>query len=54
MTLGCDCLGEIFYFDAVLNDGRGEVVNIPNAVCLHEEDFGILWKHVDWRTGQLD
>ena len=54
LTLGCDCLGEIYYFDAVLNNSRGEVVNIPNAVCLHEEDFGILWKHVDWRTGQAE
>ena len=24
---------------------------IENAVCLHEEDYGMLWKHVDWRTG---
>ena len=54
LTLGCDCLGEIHYFDAVLNDSHGEVMNIPNAVCLHEEDFGILWKHVDWRTGQTE
>ena len=54
LTLGCDCLGEIHYFNAVLNDSRGEVINIPNAVCLHEEDFGILWKHVDWRTGQTE
>ena len=54
LTLGCDCLGEIYYFDAVLNDSRGRVVKIPNAVCLHEEDFGILWKHVDWRTGETE
>ena len=54
LTLGCDCLGEIHYFDAILNDSRGEVMTIPNAVCLHEEDFGILWKHVDWRTGQAE
>ena len=25
---------------------------IPQAVCLHEEDAGILWKHMDYRTGQ--
>ena len=25
-------------------------VTIENAVCLHEEDYGILWKHMDWRT----
>ena len=54
LTLGCDCLGEIRYFDAALSDSRGGVMNIPNAICIHEEDFGILWKHVDWRTGQTE
>lgn len=23
---------------------------IRNAVCIHEEDAGMLWKHKDWRT----
>lgn len=54
LTLGCDCLGEIYYFDAALNDGRGEPFVIPNAVCMHEEDYGILWKHTDWRTNQTE
>ena len=54
LTLGCDCLGEIYYFDANLNDGKGGSVTIPNAVCMHEEDYGILWKHTDWRTGQVE
>ena len=54
LTLGCDCLGQIYYFDAVLNNSLGEPWMIPNAVCLHEEDFGILWKHTDWRTGQAE
>ena len=54
LTLGCDCLGEIYYFDADLNDGRGGSFTIPNAVCMHEEDYGILWKHVDWRTGMTE
>ena len=54
LTLGCDCLGQIYYFDAVLNNSRGEPLQIPNAVCLHEEDFGILWKHTDWRTGKAE
>ena len=54
LTLGCDCLGQIYYFDAALNNSRGEPTQIPNAVCLHEEDFGILWKHTDWRTGQVE
>ena len=54
LTLGCDCLGEIYYFDATLNDGRGCAFTIPNAVCMHEEDYGILWKHTDWRTGKAE
>ena len=32
--------------------GAGEVMEIPKAVCLHEEDAGVLWKHMDYRTGQ--
>ncbi|MDT3425806.1 primary-amine oxidase [Paenibacillus forsythiae] len=54
LELGCDCLGEIRYFNANLVDGEGNAVVIKNAVCLHEEDFGILWKHTDWRTGQVE
>ena len=54
LTLGCDCLGEIHYFDAVTNDTQGGVMEIPNAICMHEEDYGILWKHVDWRTGETE
>ena len=54
LVLGCDCLGEIYYFDAVLHDNRGNVMDIPNAICMHEEDFGILWKHTDWRTRQAE
>jgi primary-amine oxidase len=51
LVQGCDCLGEIRYLDAVVNDGRGRAVTLPNAICVHEEDQGILWKHFDWRTG---
>ncbi|MGQ0824964.1 MAG: primary-amine oxidase [Actinomycetota bacterium] len=47
LTLGCDCLGDIRYFDATLADEQGEPWVIENAICMHEEDFGILWKHVD-------
>jgi primary-amine oxidase len=54
LTLGCDCLGEIRYFDAVMTDSRGNVRTIPNAVCLHEEDYGVAWKHTDWRTDQVE
>ncbi|PLR81454.1 tyramine oxidase [Bacillus canaveralius] len=54
LELGCDCLGEIKYFDVALADSRGNPVKIPNAICLHEEDFGILWKHTDWRTNHVE
>ena len=49
LELGCDCLGLIRYFDAHLCDSRGEPMTIKNAICMHEEDFGILWKHTDRR-----
>jgi primary-amine oxidase len=54
LTLGCDCLGSIRYLDAPLVDSRGRVVTLKNAVCLHEEDVGLLWKHTDWRTNQSE
>jgi primary-amine oxidase len=47
LELGCDCLGEIRYLDAVLSDAGGEPYTIKNAICIHEEDDAILWKHVD-------
>jgi primary-amine oxidase len=51
LELGCDCLGEIRYLDAVLANAVGEPYEVRNAVCVHEEDNGVLWKHVDERTG---
>lgn len=47
LALGCDCLGVIHYFDALVADDHGNPVKIPQAVCLHEEDYGVLWKHTD-------
>lgn len=54
LELGCDCLGAIHYFDAVVNRIDGSADVIRNAVCLHEEDSGILWKHTDFRTGHVE
>ena len=51
LELGCDCLGETVYVDAVVPDTRGDPMEIPRAVCLHEEDGAVLWKHVDAETG---
>lgn len=49
LQFGCDCLGDITYLDAHLCDSRGRALTIPNAICIHEEDYGILWKHTDRR-----
>jgi primary-amine oxidase len=54
LELGCDCLGEIRYFDGVVSDTAGRPMTITNAICLHEEDFGLLWKHTDMRTGKVE
>ncbi len=51
LELGCDCLGEIRYLDAVLHDSTGEPYTITNAICIHEEDNAVLWKHVDHDAG---
>ena len=51
LELGCDCLGEIAYLDATVTDDTGQPRTIPNAICVHEEDFGILWKHTDIFNG---
>jgi primary-amine oxidase len=51
LELGCDCLGEIVYLDAVVPDSKGEPQVIKQAICLHEEDNAVLWKHVDSETG---
>jgi len=54
LELGCDCVGDITYLDAVVagNDGHAHV--IPQAICIHEEDTGILWKHTDnWNGSSI-
>ena len=51
LKLGCDCLGVIHYFDAILTTEQGDPYTVDNAVCLHEEDYGILWKHNDLHGG---
>jgi primary-amine oxidase len=54
LTLGCDCLGEIVYLDDVFADERGKPRTRANAICVHEEDYGILWKHVDMVSGRTE
>ncbi len=54
LTVGCDCLGEITYLDAVFSSEHGTPYVIENAVCIHEEDYGILWKHNDMNAGRTE
>jgi len=50
LSLGCDCLGAIKYFNAVLTEPDGTASVSNNVVCLHEQDNGIGWKHTNYRT----
>jgi primary-amine oxidase len=50
LELGCDCLGHIHYFDVPVADDYGKPAIMKNAICLHEEDYGILWKHYEFRN----
>ena len=54
LELGCDCLGEIRYLDAWVVNSKGEPVRMQNAICIHEEDSGLLWKHWDFRNGETE
>jgi primary-amine oxidase len=51
LRLGCDCLGLIKYFDGWHNTADGKPMRLPNVLCCHEIDDGILWKHTNFRTG---
>jgi Cu2+-containing amine oxidase len=46
-------IGLIHYFNANLVRDSGEAFEIKNAICMHEEDAGMGWKHTDWRTGEV-
>ncbi|KAE8451561.1 hypothetical protein EG329_003634 [Mollisiaceae sp. DMI_Dod_QoI] len=53
LALGCDCLGVIKYFSFVISNSQGQPVQKPNAICMHEIDDGIGWKHTNSRTGTV-
>ncbi|CAF1062278.1 unnamed protein product [Didymodactylos carnosus] len=52
LVLGCDCLGEIHYFDVIVNNNQGQPLLLKNAICMHEEDGGLLWKHTEFVEGR--
>ena len=47
LEYNCDCLGVIHYFDGFVADDNGHPVKVPQVICMHEEDYGVLWKHTD-------
>jgi len=49
LSLGCDCVGQIHYLPGAYVGHDGSAFIIKNAICIHEEDAGILWKHTDYR-----
>lgn len=52
LQLGCDCLGNIYYKDGIISDEYGKPLLKRNAICIHEQDYGIGWKHTNYRTGR--
>ena len=53
LALGCDCKGAIHYMDAAFVNRAGASQVIKNAICIHEEDSGILFKHTDFRDDSV-
>lgn len=49
LGLGCDCVGKIHYLDWSSVRRDGSVQTLKNAICIHEEDNGLLFKHADFR-----
>lgn len=51
LSLGCDCLGHIKYFDGYRTDAQGAPIQLKNVICMHEQDNGLQHKHTNYRTG---
>jgi primary-amine oxidase len=45
-------LGSILYKDGLIADHDGKPLLKRNAICIHEQDYGIGWKHTNYRTGE--
>lgn len=52
LKLGCDCLGAIAHKDGLIADHKGKPLWKRNAVCIHEQDMGLWWKHTKYRNGR--
>jgi primary-amine oxidase len=51
LDLGCDCLGVIKYLNTLRINQDADVITLKNTICMHEQDYGILFKHVNYRNG---
>ncbi|KAL6947532.1 hypothetical protein ACO0RG_000107 [Hanseniaspora osmophila] len=51
LKLGCHCLGVIKYLDFRRSDREGNPVVNPSTICMHEQDYGILFLHQNYRSG---
>ncbi|KAI9042257.1 amine oxidase [Aspergillus affinis] len=51
LSLGCDCLGHIKYFNGYRADAKGNPILLQNVICMHEQDNGLQYKHTNYRTG---
>src|SRR4029078_4942885 len=54
LELVSDGLVETTYLDAVFANEQGAPDVHKNAICIHEEDYGILWKHWDMQGGTTE
>lgn len=53
LKLGCDCKGAIHYMDGIMSTSKGLPAVVKNAICIHEEDNGLLYKHTDFRDASV-
>ncbi|EEQ84631.1 primary-amine oxidase [Blastomyces dermatitidis ER-3] len=53
LSLGCDCKGVIHHMGADFVNAADSSTTIKNAICIHEEDAGILFKHTDFRDDSV-
>ncbi|KAF9890611.1 hypothetical protein FE257_005742 [Aspergillus nanangensis] len=53
LRLGCDCKGVIEYRDATFSTAQGGTEVVKNAICIHEEDNGLLYKKTDSRDNRF-
>ncbi|AAS54417.2 AGL073Wp [Eremothecium gossypii ATCC 10895] len=50
LGLGCHCVGVVKYLDTRRTDLDGNPVLVPSSVCMHEQDYGILHLHRNFRN----